>query len=84
MPTKRAVLVGLECYFHQRKLRGCARDAKIMANALRQFFGFNQRNIRVMVDAYRRRYGGGRRRLRRQNVTQNHICKCIVFLEATT
>ncbi|KAK2414586.1 putative metacaspase [Trifolium repens] len=46
------------------------------------FFGFNRRDIRLMVDAYRRRYDGGRRRLRRQHLTQNHICRAILKMIA--
>ncbi|KAK2414587.1 metacaspase [Trifolium repens] len=81
MPTKRVFVVGLEYYLRQMKLRGCARDAKRMEKALRTFFGFNRRDIRLMVDAYRRRYGGGRRRPRR-HLTQNHICRAILKIIA--
>jgi hypothetical protein len=82
IPTKRVVVVGLKYYLRQRKLRGCARDAKRMEKALRTFFGFNHRDIRLMVDACRRRYGGGRRRLRRQHLTQNHICRVLLKMIA--
>ncbi|KAK2417563.1 sucrose nonfermenting protein [Trifolium repens] len=55
VPTKRAVLVGTEYYLDNRKLRGCAGNAKKMRDTLISYYGFNIQHTQLIVDAYRPR-----------------------------
>jgi hypothetical protein len=46
---------GLKYYCDQNKLKGCSRNVRRMKYALMTYSGFNNENITLMVDTYRKR-----------------------------
>lgn len=53
MPRNLALLVGVDCYPNlpkKNQLRSCANDARLMARVLRERFGFNEEELRLLVN----------------------------------
>ncbi len=53
LPTKRALLIGIDEYAHLKALRGCTNDARAMDELLRTGFGFTHTTLLLDADATR-------------------------------
>ena len=57
MPSKRALLIGINAYPHVPALNGCVNDVRLMRSVLVESFGFAEDRITLLADAQATREG---------------------------
>ncbi len=55
VPTRRALLIGIDAYPRLRQLSGCVNDVRLMRAILQDTFGFPPEQITILETTRRRR-----------------------------